>query len=69
MFLNKFVKVVIRVVNLKATQFSIGIETKNRLDKLKAEKKSDILAKYKKKKRFVTNTDIINFLLDEYGVR
>lgn len=59
-----------KVMNVKdTTQFSINIDTKNRLDKLKAEKKSDILEKYNKKKRFVTNTDAINFLLDEYGWR
>ena len=50
-----------------ATQFSIGIDTKNRLDKYKANHKEAILAKYKKQKRFVTNTDVINYLLDKAG--
>ena len=46
------------------TQFSIAISTKDRLDKLKTSRKDEILAKYKKKKRYVTNTMVIDYLLD-----
>lgn len=48
----------------KATQFSVETDTKNRLDRFKAQHKEDILQKYDKKKRFVTNTDAIKYLLD-----
>ena len=47
-----------------ATQFSIAIETKNRLDRVKAQNKELILDKYQLKKRMVTNTKVIDFLLD-----
>jgi len=49
----------------ESTQFSIEIGTKNRLDKLKAIKKEEILKLYKVKKRFVTNTMVIDYLLDK----
>jgi len=49
----------------ESTQFSIEIETKNRLDRLKAIKKEEILKMYGKKKRFVTNTMVINYVLDK----
>lgn len=48
------------------TQFSVRLDVKNRLDSLKLEKKQEIIEKYNKKKRMVTNTDVIRFLLDEY---
>jgi len=48
----------------KATQFSVETKTKNRLDRFKADNKELILEKYAKKKRFVTNTDAIKYLLD-----
>jgi hypothetical protein len=46
------------------TQFSVKTDVKNELDRFKAVWKQDILARYKKKKRFVTNTDAIQYLLD-----
>jgi len=49
------------------TQFSVGVDVKNRLDRYKAQNKEKILEYYDKKKRFVTNTDVIRYLLD--GVR
>ena len=56
---------VILTMGENATQFSIKIETKNILDKLKAEKKEEIIKQYKKKKRYVTNDDIIRYLIDK----
>jgi len=47
-----------------ATQFSITIGTKNRLDKFKAEYKEEILEKYALKKRMITNDKAIECLLD-----
>lgn len=47
-----------------ATQFSIGIETKNRLDRFKMDRKEKILASYKRRRRMVTNDLAIVFLLD-----
>jgi len=49
----------------KATQFSIETDTKNRLDRYKAENKEKIIHAFSKKKRFVTNTDAIRYLLDK----
>jgi hypothetical protein len=49
-----------------ATQFSVHIEVKNRLDELKVECRDIILKRYKRPKRFVSNSDVIRFLLDEY---
>lgn len=49
-----------------ATQFSIAIETKNKLDRLKVEKKDEIIRRYKLKRRMITNTLIIQYLLDEH---
>jgi hypothetical protein len=46
------------------TQFGIDVGTKDRLDKFKAEHKQTIIEHRKKKKRLVTNTDVIEFLLD-----
>lgn len=45
------------------TQFGIDVGVKNDLDKFKAMHKSEILVFRKKKKRLVTNTDAIAFLL------
>lgn len=50
-----------------ATQLSISIKAKNRLDVFKAENKEIIIAKYKKNRRMVTNTDAIEYLLDTRG--
>lgn len=49
----------------KATQFSIETDTKNRLDRYKAENKEKIIHAFSKTKRFVTNTDAIRYLLDK----
>lgn len=48
------------------TQFSVHADVKNELDRFKAEYKQEIITKYAKKKRFVTNTDAIRFLLDAH---
>ena len=52
-----------------ATQFSIAIETKNRLDRFKAQNKETIIEKYKLKKRMVTNTLAIDYLLDAVSAK
>jgi hypothetical protein len=49
-----------------ATQFSINMDLKTKLDALKVEKREDILTRYKKKKRFVSNTMVIQYLYDEF---
>lgn len=49
---------------MEFTQFRIDIEVKDRLDQFKAEKKEQILQKYDKKRRMVTNADAIRFMLD-----
>lgn len=45
------------------TQFSIRADTKDELDAYKAEKKNQILQAFKKKRRLVTNDDVIRYLL------
>jgi hypothetical protein len=45
------------------TQFGIDVGVKNDLDKFKAMRKGEILLFRKKKKRLVTNTDAIAYLL------
>lgn len=45
-------------------QFGVNRETKDRLDKFKAEQKKEIIESRKKKRHFVTNTDVIEYLLD-----
>lgn len=47
------------------TQFGIDVEVKDRLDSFKAKHKNDILKKYNRKKRLVTNTHVIQYLLDK----
>lgn len=47
-----------------STQFGIGMETKNRLDKYKWKCKEDIIQRYKKKRRYVSNDDVVRYLLD-----
>jgi hypothetical protein len=47
-----------------ATQFSIEIDVKNDLDMYKANHKEIILEKYARKKRMITNSLAIRFLLD-----
>ena len=54
-----------QTIQKDATQFSISIDTKNRLDRFKAMRKEDILTRYRRKKRLVTNSLAIDFLLDE----
>ena len=49
-----------------ATQFSINMDLKTKLDALKVEKREEILTRYKKKKRFVSNTMVIQYLYDEF---
>ena len=49
-----------------ATQFSINMDLKMKLDALKVEKREEILTRYKKKKRFVSNTMVIQYLFDEF---
>ena len=51
--------------NVDSTQFSISIKVKNTLDRYKAENKEKILVAMKKKKRMVTNSDAIEYLLME----
>ena len=45
------------------TQFSIRTDTKDELDKYKVKYKEEILAMRERTKRFVTNDDVITFLL------
>lgn len=45
------------------TQFSIRTVTKDELDKYKVRYKEDILKMRSRKKRFVTNDDVIRFLI------
>jgi hypothetical protein len=49
-----------------ATQFSINMGLKTKLDALKVEKRDDILTRYKVRKRFVSNTMVIQYLYDEF---
>lgn len=48
-----------------STQFSIDVETKNRLDRFKANHKARIIEQYKLSRRLVTNDDAIRCLLDD----
>jgi len=52
-----------------STQFGITIGVKDRLDRYKAQHKDAIITKYKKKRRLVTNSDVILYLLDLVGKR
>jgi len=47
------------------TQFGIDAGVKDRLDSYKAKHKNIILKKYDRKKRMVTNTLVIQYLLDK----
>lgn len=47
-----------------ATQFSIEVATKDRLDRFKMQNKNEILTKRKAKRRMATNTMVIDYLLD-----
>lgn len=47
------------------TQFGIDVDVKDRLDSFKAKHKNAILKKYNRKKRLVTNTHVIQYLLDK----
>lgn len=46
-------------------QISVSSQTKDLLDYIKIRHKDDILKHLKKKKRFVSNSDVIEFLLDK----
>lgn len=48
---------------MEMTQFSIRVDTKDELDAYKANKKTAILKLFKKKRRMVTNDDVIKYLL------
>ena len=48
---------------MEMTQFSIQTTTKDELDRYKAQMKLDILKAFKKKRRIVTNDDVIKYLL------
>jgi hypothetical protein len=52
--------------SVDSTQFSIAIGTKNRLDMVRATEKERILKLFKRSRRYVTNDDVITFLLDWY---
>ena len=47
-----------------ATQLSIDIEVKNRLDRYKAVNKERIIAAYKPRRRWATNSLAIRYMLD-----
>ena len=47
------------------TQFSIETKVKNRLDRYKAERKEDIIDHYGLKRRHISNTKAIEYLLDK----
>jgi len=47
-----------------ATQFSVHIDVKDRVDALKVSHKEIIIQKYKKETRFISNSDVIRYLLD-----
>jgi hypothetical protein len=47
-----------------ATQFSVHIDVKNRVDALKVSHRDIIMKKYPKKTRFISNSDVIRYLLD-----
>ena len=47
-----------------ATQFSVEIDTKNKLDRFKVDHREKILAFAQARKRYVTNTMAISYLLE-----
>lgn len=49
--------------NTDKTQFSIRTETKDELDKFKVKYKDAILNMRQRDKRFITNDDVITFLI------
>ena len=51
-----------------AAQFSIDAKTKDRLDRYKAENKDTIIKKLGLRRRLVTNTHVIDYLLDRQKV-
>jgi len=53
----------------ESTQFSVDIVVKDRLDRYKAENKEEILAKLKARRRLVTNSMVIKYLLDGIGAK
>ncbi len=53
----------------ESTQLNIGVKTKNSLDLYKAQNKEIIIRHFKKKRRMVTNNDVISFLLYKAGVK
>lgn len=48
---------------MEAVQLAIKERTKNRLDKMKVQHKEEILKALKKKRRFVSNSDVIDWML------
>jgi len=48
------------------TQVGVEISTKNRLDTFKANYKNDILSHFKRKKRLITNSLAVEYLLDKH---
>jgi hypothetical protein len=52
-----------------ATQFSISIKTKSKLDMIRVINKDAIIKKYKKTRRLVSNDEVIRFLIDKYEGR
>lgn len=51
--------------NPTATQFAIEADVKDELDRLKSDRKEEILGALKKTRRQVTNSDAIKYLLME----
>jgi len=49
-----------------STQYCINTNLKIKLDALKVEKRTEILARYQTRKRFVTNTMVLQLLYDKY---
>jgi hypothetical protein len=47
-----------------STQFGITVSSKDRLDRFKADFKDDIIKKYRLRRRLVTNSHAIIYLLD-----
>jgi len=48
-----------------AIQFSIEIETKDKLDRYKMDNKDDILKRMRAQRRMVTNDMVISYLLEQ----
>jgi hypothetical protein len=55
--------------SVESTQFSVDISVKDRLDRYKAENKEEIIARLKARRRLVTNSMVIQYLLDVVGAK